>query len=383
MGVYEPSGSLGLMDPQQQFCRNLACRAYGRAGEGHVVIHSRAERRYRCKRCRRTFVEAAGTALYRLRAAREVVVTVLTLLAYGCPVQAIVAAFGLDERTVARWQARAGEQCRRVHEHLVQAGHVELGQVQADELRVRAVGGVVWLASALAVPSRLWLGGAVSAHRDGALIRAVLERVRGSGPTRAALPCTDGLASYSKQARDLFREARRTGRVGRPRLVLPDGVLIAQAIKRYAGRRLAGVERRVVRGTVAAVTAALATTQGSATAVVNTAYAERLNATSRARLAPLARRTRAGVHQVATLAAGMWLLGGAYNLCRPHRSLRRRRGALDPPGGRWVERTPAQAAGLTDHRWSLHELLTRPVPGVAPKRRGRRPKWWPQAARAA
>ena len=82
------------MDPQDHFCRNRACRAYGRAGEGHVVIHSRAERRYRCKRCRRTFAETAGTALYRLRTARDEVVTVVTLLAYGCPVQAIVAAFG-------------------------------------------------------------------------------------------------------------------------------------------------------------------------------------------------------------------------------------------------------------------------------------------------
>jgi transposase-like protein len=371
------------MDPQRQFCRNLACRAYGRAGEGHIVIHGRAERRYRCKRCRRTFVEGAGTALYRLRTARAVVVTVVTLLAYGCPIQAIVAAFGLDERTVGRWQARAGAQGRRVHEHLVQAGRVELGQVQADELRVRAVGGMFWLASALAVPSRLWLGGVVSAHRDGALIRAVLERVRACGPTRALLLCTDGLASYARQARDLFREARRTGRVGRPRLVLPDGVLIAQAIKRYAGRRLAGVERRVVRGTAAAVTAALTTTQGSATAVVNTAYAERLNATFRARLAPLARRTRAGVHQVATLAAGMWLVGAVYTFCHPHRSLRRRRAAADPPGGRWLERTPAQAAGLTEHRWSLRELLMFPVPGVAPKRRGRRPKWWHATVRAA
>src|SRR5215217_6101728 len=83
-------GSLGLMDPEEQFCRNRACRAYGRKGEGHVVIHSRAERRYRCKRCRRTFAETAGTALHRLRTARDEVVIVVTLLAYGCPVQAIV-----------------------------------------------------------------------------------------------------------------------------------------------------------------------------------------------------------------------------------------------------------------------------------------------------
>jgi hypothetical protein len=367
------------MDPQRQFCRNRACWAYGRRGEGHVVIHSRGERRYQCKRCRRTFVETAGTALYRLRTARDEVVVVLTLLAYGCPVQAVVAAFGLDERTVARWQARAGAQCRRVHEHVVQGGRVELGQVQADELRVRAVGGVLWLASAIAVPSRLWLGGAVSAARDGALIRSVLERVRACGPVRALLLCTDGLASYPAQALRVFRAPERTGRRGRPRLALPDGLLVAQAIKRYARRRLAAVERRVVRGTDAAVAAALATTQGAATAVVNTAYVERLNATFRARLAPLARRTRAGVHRAATLEAGMWLAGAAYNFCWPHRSLRRR----ERRDGRWIERTPAQAASLTDHPWSLHDLLTYPVPGATPKRRGRRPRWLLDATHAA
>ena len=371
------------MDPQQQFCRNRGCWAYGRAGEGHVVIHSQAEQRYRCRRCRRTFAATAGTALYRLRTARDEVLVVLTLLAYGCPVQAIVAAFGLDERTVARWQARAGDQCRRVHEHLVQGGRVELGQVQADELRVRAVGGVLWLASALAIPSRLWLGGVVSAARDGALIRALLERVRACGPIRALLLCTDGLVTYRTQALRVFREPRRTGRRGRPRLVLPDGLLVAQAIKRYAKRRVAAVERRVVRGTAEAVAAVLVATQGRATAVINTAYAERLNATFRARLAPLARRTRAAVHQATTLDAGLWLVGATYNFCRSHRSLRRRRADRDPPGGRWLERTPAQAAGLTDHRWSVHELLTYPVPGAAPKRRGRRPRWLLDVARAA
>ena len=69
-------------------------------------------------------------------------------LAYGCPVQAIVAAFGIDERTVGRWQRESGSQCRRIHEHLIEAGRVELLQVQADEIRVKAVGGVFWLASA-------------------------------------------------------------------------------------------------------------------------------------------------------------------------------------------------------------------------------------------
>ncbi len=371
------------MDPHRQFCHNSACWAYGRTGEGHIRIHSQKERRYQCKRCRRTFSATAGTALYRVRTTTTQVVTVLTLLAYGCPVQAIVAAFGLDERTVARWQRRAGTQCQRVHEHMVQAGRVALGQVQADELRVRGVRRVWWLASALAVPSRLWLGGVVQTARDQQLVRALLGRVRACGPTQTVLLGTDGLASYPAEAKRVLREPLRTGRRGRPRLVLPDGVLVAQAIKRYARRRVIRVVRRVVVGTEAAVQAALTATQGRATAVINTAYAERLNATFRARLAVLVRRTRAAARQEATLEAGMWLVGTSYNFCWPHASLRRPRTAADPPGGRWVEQTPAQVAGLTDHCWSLLEVLTFPVPPPPHKRPGRPPTWLRQAAQAA
>ena len=146
---------------------------------------------------------------------------------------------------------------------------------------------------------------------------------------------------------------------------------------------MVGVTRRVVRGTVSAVQARLRATQGRAEAVLNTAYVERLNATYRAHLVPLGRRTRAAVRHAATLEAGMWLVGTCYNFCWPHDSLRRRRGAADPPGGAWVERTPAQAAGLTAHCWSVQELLTFPVPPPPVTRRGRRPRWLQEVAHVA
>jgi len=205
---------------------------------------------------------------------------------------------------VADWQRRAGRQGERMHRHLVQVGRVALGQVQADELRVRVVGKVVWLAMSISVPSRLWLGGVVSVTRDRALIRAALMQVWAAGTLSAFLLCTDGLSSYPRQALRCFRQSVRTGGRGRPRLVLPKGVLIAQAIKRYIQRRVRAVERRIVRGSEGAVAAMLTATQGKATAVVNTAYIERLNATFRARLAPLVRRGRATVHQVVTLEGG-------------------------------------------------------------------------------
>jgi hypothetical protein len=91
--------------------------------------------------------------------------------------------------------------------------------VQADELRVRVVGGVLWLAGALEVSSRLWLGGVVSLRRDRDLIRKLLLRVRACGCVKTVLLCTDGLSSYPKEALRLFREALHTGRAGLPVLL--------------------------------------------------------------------------------------------------------------------------------------------------------------------
>jgi hypothetical protein len=80
-----------------------------------------------------------------------VVVLVLTLLTHGCPVQAIVVAFYLDERTVAAWQSKAGQHGERIQEAIVCNGQVELGQVQADEICVNTQHGQVWMATAMTI----------------------------------------------------------------------------------------------------------------------------------------------------------------------------------------------------------------------------------------
>jgi hypothetical protein len=55
-------------------------------------------------------------------------------------VQAIVHAYELDERTVASWRERAGKQCQRVQEAIIEQGQLDLIHVQADEIRVKARG---------------------------------------------------------------------------------------------------------------------------------------------------------------------------------------------------------------------------------------------------
>jgi transposase-like protein len=86
------------MNPRTQFCHNEKCIARGKEGKGNIVIHSQKERRYKCTLCDATFSETKGTAFFRLKTATEIVTIVLTLLCHGCPIQAIVAAFGFDER---------------------------------------------------------------------------------------------------------------------------------------------------------------------------------------------------------------------------------------------------------------------------------------------
>ena len=141
----------------------------------------------------------------------------MTLLAHGCPVQAIVAAFGFDERTVAAWWARAGRQGQAVHEYLVEQPR-DLGQVQADEIRVKKQGAIVWRALAMMIKTRLWLGGEVSAQRDMPLIRRLSERMRRGAARRPLLICPDGLVAYLRAIRETFRDPVHTGTGGRPRL---------------------------------------------------------------------------------------------------------------------------------------------------------------------
>src|SRR5204863_4551654 len=94
------------------------CPARGQTGQGNIGIHSRKEQRFICHECQKTFSATKGTVFYRLRTAAETVSLVVTLLAHGCPVQAIVAAFGFDERTIAEWWSRWGRQGQAVHEYV-------------------------------------------------------------------------------------------------------------------------------------------------------------------------------------------------------------------------------------------------------------------------
>jgi len=380
------------MNSKSQFCPNLQCTTVGQVGQGNIVIHSAKEKRYRCKACGKTFSETKGTAFYRLRTDAQLVSYMISLMQHGCPPQAIVATYGFDERTVYSWFARGGNHAQEVHKDIVEKNKIDVNHLQVDELCVNTVrapaeepqqgaepvteqAGVevvpapqtqepsseestnhVWIAMAMDVTSRLWLAGAVSEHRDKSLIMNLAHQVRNCLKNCIFLVCSDGLSTYASVFAAVFSWLVFTGRPGRPKRHTVPGLMIAQVVKTYSKGHVVNVVRRVVRGTVEAVNAML---QKTGSMVINTSFIERLNATFRGRLAALVRKGRAIVHTELRLEQGMYLVGCSYNFCYFHESLR----ILAPVGSakKWVERTPAMVAGLTDHKWTMLEFLSHKI----------------------
>jgi hypothetical protein len=258
-----------------------------------------------------------------------------------------------------------------VHEHVVGHGLLDLLQVQADEIKVKIMGGVIWMAMAMMVPTRLWLGGVISPRRDQSLIQHLADQIRAVALCRPVVLAVDGLASYVSAFQRAFRTpVPRWGQSGRCHLRPWPEVVIVQVVKQRLDSHLS-VVRRIVQGSAHQVATLLQASQGGGQ--INTAFIERLNATFRQRLTWLARRSRNLARQPETLQAGMFIVGGIYNFCTYHDTLRVAF-YLAKGGHRWLHRTPAIAAGLTDHRWTLEELFSFKVPPsrwTPPKRRGR------------
>jgi len=125
------------------------------------------------------------------------------------------------------------------------------------------------------------------------------------------------------------------------------------------------VTRKMTLGTLEQANRLLQTSRGGST--LNTSFIERLNGTMRERLAALTRKCRHAARRLDALSSGMYLIGTTYNFCFPHHE-------LSKATHLGYACTPAMASGLTDHIWSMRELLkykVAPVPWIEPKQRGR------------
>jgi IS1 family transposase len=232
------------------------------------------------------------------------------------------------------------------------------------------------------VSTRLWLGGVVSLSRDRKLADQLLQVVKACClPLRTLLILTDGWSAYPNSIRRAFREKLpRAGERGRCTLQAWPDIVIGTVIKKTAKKRVVEVIRRMAQGTVEQAHKMLVQTHGGKE--LNTAFIERFNGTMRERLASLTRRCRHAARRASMLDAGMWLVGCTYNFCWPHHELSRRLATEQGQKGE-VLLTPAMASGLTDHIWSVREVLTyriAPPPWIALARRGRPKKAGPLAS---
>jgi len=185
----------------------------------------------------------------------------------------------------------------------------------------------------------------------------VLDFRRRTGSRVMGLMTSDEYPAYEEAIREAYGTRvipPRTGRPGRPRkphTVVPPALTYATVHKEKENNRVVRVSTRVVFGTAVAVARAVAAS--SVGRVVNTSFVERHNGTDRNRCSRKARKSYAfskdwKVHRAATVFSYF-----SYNFCWPVRTLR-----VKGEGGRWRQRTPAMAAGLTDRVWSLNEWLT-------------------------
>jgi IS1 family transposase len=189
------------------------------------------------------------------------------------------------------------------------------------------------------------------------LVQDFRRRTQGRIPN---LITTDEYTAYATAILQAYGETvvpERTGKPGRPKAPyqVPAAELTYATVHKTREKgRVVKIDFRVIFGTVAAVLAALALSKVSR--AINTAFVERHNGTDRNRNGRKVRKTYCfskdwEVHQAVT-----YFTMYSYNFCWPVRTLRERDGA-----GHWQARTPAMAAGLTDHVWPLAEWLAFPA----------------------
>src|SRR5216110_1626236 len=287
------------MDASKQFCPNQECPSRGQIGQGNIVSHGCERPRYKCKTCEKTFSARAGTALERIHRSEEDFLKVTTLLAYVTPTQAIVHAFEIDERTVAKWRERAGIHCEAVHKEKIERRMLDLIHVQAD---------VIWVALAIMVSTRLWIGVEVSEKRDSDLTDNLMQQVRRCARSLCAiLICTDGFAAYPKSIIKAFRsKVKETPGPGASKKIVWPRLYIGTVIKRTAKRRVTEVVRRMSYGQWRKAKRLIKASKGGKK--VNTSFIERFNGTIRERLASLTRKCRHPASKIETVHAGIYLI---------------------------------------------------------------------------
>lgn len=343
------------------------CQAYGKKDAGNLVVrkvYGRDRLRYlRCRTCGREFSERKNTPLWNSKVAECKAISVAEHLAEGNSAKATARLVGVCTEVVSRLRHKLGQHSQSFHDAHVKDVRAEALEMDERYGYVGSKGQSMWEATAIDPKTKLVLA-LVLGERNEMLVRELME----STHSKLAEPhdlvlMTDGFESYRTLFPQVFgvpyRPARQgeRGRFPALRYRIPRSLAHVQIVKRRQGKRVVEVVLRLAHGSWKRVAAALATLGHQKP---NVSAVERQNGTARRMNAYLVRRSLAFARkEVSRRALGWWGVV-VYNWCRTQRTLRL---PLAEPEGRklYQPRTPAMAASLANHVWSIAEVLRTPV----------------------
>src|SRR5262252_9074499 len=376
------------VDTSRHFCPHTDCADRGWLGLNNLRANGHPSggpwRQFQCTACDGYFPEHHGTIFHGKQAAVELIVYVLACLAEGLGIRATARVFGVDANTVLHWLVEAAEQLRAFSAYFLCDMHVEqlqldevyavlrdlnAGLISDDEASERLERSPAWVWTAIDPKSKLLVVVDVGTRTLAMAQRVLHQLVQVLAPDCVPLFLTDGFNEYKTAILAHFghwmqpERRRDKGPMPKPRWVPLPELRYAQVVKSYRRRRLVGVTHRVVFGTRLAIAQILAACGWT----INTAFVERLNLDLRQGVAAIGRRVNTLCQGAEGLRDQLVLFQTYHNFVLPHASLRRPLAHPIPTSGDgsaklWQPCTPAMAAGLTDHVWSLKEVLLYRVP---------------------
>jgi IS1 family transposase len=376
------------IDTSRHFCPHAGCDYQGWLGLGNLRANGHPNggpwRQFYCTACEGYFLETHGTIFHGKRVSVELIVRVIACLAEGLGIRATARVFEVDPNTVLSWLVEAAEQLRAFSAYFLCNLHLEqlqldelyavlrdlkAGEISENEAMKRLERSSCWVWTAMDPQSKLLLVIDVGTRTLAMAQRVVHQVVQCLAPGCVPLCLTDGLQDYGTAFVAHFGQwmqpARRRdkGPMPKPRWVPLPELLYAQVVKSYRRRRIVGVNYRVVFGTMERVQQVLSACGRK----LNTAFIARLNLDIRQRVAAVGRRVNTLCQGEDGIRQQLTMYHAYDNFCLPHSSLRQPLWVPEPTNGRgsaklWRPCTPAMAAGLTDHVWSLKEVLLYRVP---------------------
>jgi hypothetical protein len=314
--------------------------------------------------CMKCFSERKGTVLEHSRLPLKKAVSVMEHLREGCGIRGTSRLVKVNQNTVMRYARLAGDHAQKLHDELVAVSPLTR-ELQLDEKwsfvykkearceEGEKTCGDNWDHVAIDPEHRLLLGIVPGKRTRGQCQKVVDEAKRRTGGRTDILITSDEHGPYEPSIEQAYAvDVRQPD--GSTRKEMPKDLCYATVRKTRQGGRVVDIVKTLVFGTLNVLLMLISRSTVSNT--INTSFVERHNGTDRNQNARKARKTLRFSKDWDMHNAVTYFVAYSYNFCWPVRTLR-----IKGETGRWVKRTPAMAAALSDHIWSTHEWISYPA----------------------